>query len=93
MNFTISKKFQELAEMRSNSSGTVRIAEVDEANLLHWVLLLYPVSNITYGFVWIILFKDREPYNRGAFRVTVDFPTEYPFKPPRVTFVTKVCIF
>ncbi|KAL7072101.1 hypothetical protein ACQ4LE_008777 [Meloidogyne hapla] len=66
---------KELAEMRSNSSGTVRIAEVDEANLLHWVLLLYP---------------DREPYNRGAFRVTVDFPTEYPFKPPRVTFVTKI---
>ena len=66
---------KELAEMRANNSGTVRITEVDEANLLHWTVMLYP---------------DREPYNKGAFRVTVDFPTEYPFKPPRVNFTTKI---
>jgi hypothetical protein len=34
---------QELAEMRANNSGTVRITEVDEANLLHWTVMLYPV--------------------------------------------------
>jgi ubiquitin-protein ligase len=35
-------------------------------------------------------FKDREPYNKGAFKISVDFPAEYPFKPPRITFLTKI---
>jgi len=43
--------------------------------MLHWTVMLYP---------------DREPYNKGAFRVSIDFPAEYPFKPPRVTFMTKI---
>ncbi|KAL3078219.1 hypothetical protein niasHS_012106 [Heterodera schachtii] len=66
---------KELSEMRGNNSGAVRVLEVDESNLLRWSLMLYP---------------DREPYNKGAFRVNVDFPTEYPFKPPSVTFATKI---
>ena len=38
----------------------------------------------------VMLYPDREPYNKGAFRVSIEFPAEYPFKPPRVTFMTKV---
>lgn len=35
-------------------------------------------------------FKDREPYNKGAFEVNINFPAEYPFKPPKITFNTKI---
>ncbi|KAI1721123.1 ubiquitin-conjugating enzyme domain-containing protein [Ditylenchus destructor] len=66
---------KELAEMRNGASQLVKVLDVDENNLLHWTLLLFP---------------DREPYNKGAFKVTVNFPAEYPFKPPRVTFLTKI---
>lgn len=34
--------------------------------------------------------QDCAPYDKGAFRVELIFPAEYPFKPPRITFKTKI---
>ena len=34
--------------------------------------------------------QDIPPYNKGAFRIRIDFPAEYPFKPPKITFLTKI---
>ena len=48
---------------------------VDETNLLCWKILIVPVEY---------------PYNKGAFRVNVDFTAEYPFKPPKVNFKTPI---
>lgn len=36
------------------------------------------------------IFQDKEPYSKGAFKVAIDFPVEYPFKPPKITFLTKI---
>lgn len=30
------------------------------------------------------------PYDEGAFKIELIFPTEYPFKPPILTFKTKI---
>lgn len=34
--------------------------------------------------------QDNPPYNKGAFRIEINFPAEYPFKPPRINFKTKI---
>ncbi|KAG0415878.1 hypothetical protein HPB47_006942 [Ixodes persulcatus] len=34
--------------------------------------------------------QENVPYNRGAFRIEINFPAEYPFKPPKITFRTKI---
>ncbi|MGH0177030.1 UNVERIFIED_CONTAM: hypothetical protein FKN15_073759, partial [Acipenser sinensis] len=30
------------------------------------------------------------PYDKGAFKIEINFPAEYPFKPPKITFKTKI---
>ncbi|XP_014448501.1 ubiquitin-conjugating enzyme E2 L3-like isoform X2 [Tupaia chinensis] len=35
------------------------------------------------------LMKDNPSYDKGAFRIDINFPAEYPFKPPKITFKTK----
>lgn len=34
--------------------------------------------------------QENPPYNKGAFRIEVNFPAEYPFKPPKINFKTKI---
>ncbi|CAG5113627.1 Oidioi.mRNA.OKI2018_I69.chr2.g7717.t1.cds [Oikopleura dioica] len=36
------------------------------------------------------IFPEKEPYNKGAYTIIIEFPVEYPFKPPKVTFKTPI---
>ena len=36
------------------------------------------------------LTQENPPYDKGAFRIDILFPVEYPFKPPKITFKTKI---
>ena len=39
---------------------------------------------------YVVFLQDCEAFNKGAFKIQIDFPAEYPFKPPKVTFKTKI---
>ena len=43
-------------------------------------------------YLWKATFKGPEnsPYEGGIFTVRIDFPKDYPFKPPKIIFKTKV---
>ncbi|GFQ68818.1 ubiquitin-conjugating enzyme E2 L3 [Trichonephila clavata] len=52
-----------------------RDIRVDDTNILSWQGLIVP---------------DCAPYSKGAFRIEINFPAEYPFKPPKILFRTKI---
>jgi len=66
---------KELQELKSSGLRCFRDIQVDEHNILSWIGLIVP---------------DNPPYSRGAFRIEINFPAEYPFKPPKITFKTKI---
>jgi len=66
---------KELGEIRGSANKSFRDVQVDESNLLIWQGLIVP---------------EKSPYNKGAFLIDIVFPPEYPFKPPKVSFRTKI---
>ncbi|XP_070572032.1 ubiquitin-conjugating enzyme E2 L3-like [Ptychodera flava] len=66
---------KELADLRTSGLKSFREIAVDESNILYWQGLIVP---------------DHAPFNKGAFKIEINFPAEYPFKPPKITFKTKI---
>ena len=66
---------KELQDIRKAGLKSFRDIVVDDSNILQWTGLLVP---------------DCAPYSKGAFRIDIVFPAEYPFKPPKLCFKTKI---
>eukprot|EP00041_Stephanoeca_diplocostata_P005771 m.68477 g.68477 ORF g.68477 m.68477 type:complete len:154 (+) comp15985_c0_seq1:137-598(+) len=66
---------KELSKLANNLPEGVHSITPEEDNILHWTCKLLPT---------------KEPYNCGAFDFSVDFPEQYPFAPPKITFITKI---
>lgn len=95
--------FQELSDLREAGVKHFRNIQVDEANMLCWQGLIVPVSaewvqtkpSNTFDVssspsYFFCCSQDSAPYEKGAFRIELTFPAEYPFKPPKITFKTKI---
>ncbi len=48
-----------------------------------------PAKNMTHWTGWIEGSQDT-PYAGGKFHLTIDFPSDYPFRPPQIKFITPV---
>jgi ubiquitin-conjugating enzyme E2 L3 len=66
---------KELGDIRKAGLKSFRDIVVDEQNILQWQGLLVP---------------DAPPFAKGAFKIDIQFPAEYPFKPPKISFKTRI---
>jgi ubiquitin-conjugating enzyme E2 D/E len=49
-----------------------------------------PEGENMYKWDGFIFGPSESPYEGGVFKLTIEFPEDYPFRPPHVRFVTKV---
>nr|KAF6325960.1 ubiquitin conjugating enzyme E2 L6 [Myotis myotis] len=66
---------KELEDLQKDLPQYLRNLSSDDADVLVWHALLLP---------------EKPPYNLRAFSLRINFPEEYPMRPPTVTFTTKI---
>lgn len=67
---------RELAEIRKDPPTNCTAGPAHETNLYEWDGIIHGPSN--------------SPYQGGIFHLSIQFPVDYPFRPPAVRFKTKI---
>jgi len=67
---------KELAEVTTQPPAGIHVNLIDESNVHNWNIILDG--------------PEGSPYAGGKFKLLLVLPTDYPFKPPKLNFKTKI---
>jgi len=67
---------RELADLRKDPPLNCSAGPVNENDMFTWEGVMFGPAD--------------SPYTGGIFNVSIQFPVDYPFKPPRIMFTTKI---
>lgn len=76
--------------MKSSQKRLLKeLKEVHKTNLHNCTIGPIDMKNL---YIWsaTIIGPKGSPYEGGVFKLNIEFPETYPFKPPKVRFVTKI---
>ena len=67
---------QEIKELHGSESDHITAGPVSDLNIYEWTATL--------------MGPEDSPFEGGVFLLSINFPKEYPFKPPKINFNTKI---
>ena len=67
---------RELIDLRSDPPANCSAGPINDSDIFVW-------EGIIFG-------PTESPFAGGVFKVNIQFPADYPFRPPRIVFTTKI---